>query len=55
VLIDAHSLIYRAFFALGDPVYNLTARDQVIGWDIAQRNERLYNVLDAFILSLIHI
>ena len=40
-------------FALGDPVYNLTARDQVIGWDVAQRNERLYNVLDAFILGAV--
>src|SRR5712692_7070421 len=40
-------------FALGDPVYNLTARDQVIGWDVTQRNERLYNVLDAFILGAV--
>lgn len=38
-------------FALGDPVYNLTARDEVIGWDVEQRNDRLYNVLDAFVLG----
>lgn len=40
-------------FALGDPVYNLTARDQVIGWNAEQRSERLYNVLDAFILGAV--
>jgi hypothetical protein len=38
-------------FALGDPVYNLTARDELIGWSIEQRNARLYNVLDAFVLG----
>jgi hypothetical protein len=40
-------------FALGDPVYNLTARDQLIGWSIEQRNARLYNVLDAFVLGAV--
>jgi hypothetical protein len=40
-------------FALGDPVYNLTARDEVIGWNVEQRSDRLYSVLDAFVLGAI--
>jgi hypothetical protein len=40
-------------FALGDPVYNLTARDELIGWNVDQRNDRLYNVLDAFVLGAV--
>lgn len=38
-------------FALGDPVYNLRARDNVVGWDSDQRGNRLYNVFDAFVLG----
>jgi hypothetical protein len=38
-------------FALGDPVYNLSSRDDEIGWGVEQRNARLYNVLDAFVLG----
>jgi hypothetical protein len=38
-------------FALGDPVFNLTCRDKVIGWDWKQRCERLFNVMDVFILG----
>ena len=38
-------------FALGDPVFNLRVRDSLIGWDGAQREARLYNVFDAFVLG----
>jgi hypothetical protein len=40
-------------FALGDPVFNLTARDSVIGWNSTQRQSRLYNVLDAFVMGAV--
>lgn len=40
-------------FALGDPVFNLRARDEAIGWDVAAREERLYHVLDAFALGAV--
>ena len=40
-------------FALGDPVYNLRARDDLIGWNVEQRSARLYNVLDAFVLGAV--
>ena len=38
-------------FALGDPVFNLKCRDDWIGWDHKARAERLYNVMDIFILG----
>jgi len=40
-------------FALGDPVIGLAARDNLIGWTTEQRNNRLYNVFDAYILGAV--
>lgn len=37
--------------ALGDPVFNLSVRDGLIGWTAEQRRERLVNVLDAYVLG----
>lgn len=39
--------------AIGDPVFNLSVRDKFIGWDGAGRNDRLVNVLDAYVLGAI--
>lgn len=39
--------------ALGDPVFNLRVRDQLIDWTSDMRRERLVNVLDAFVLGAI--
>jgi hypothetical protein len=39
--------------ALGDPVYNLRVRDQWIGWGVAQKNERLWHVMDAYVLGAV--
>jgi hypothetical protein len=39
--------------ALGDPVFNMRARDEVIGWSVKDREERLVNMLDAFVLGAI--
>lgn len=38
-------------FALGDPVFNLSCRDNWIGWSSIDREKRLYNVMDIFILG----
>ncbi|WP_434108403.1 Druantia anti-phage system protein DruA [Paraburkholderia caffeinilytica] len=38
-------------FAIGDPVFNLSARDNYIGWDGAARTDRLVNVMDAYVLG----
>jgi hypothetical protein len=40
-------------FALGDPVFNLSARDRWVGWDHKDRAARLYNVLDLFVLGAV--
>lgn len=40
-------------FALGDPVIAQGARDTAIGWDKANRNAKLYNVYDAFVLGAV--
>lgn len=37
--------------ALGDPVFNLKARDELIGWDVKEREKRLVNILDAYVLG----
>ncbi|MCS6805945.1 MAG: DUF4338 domain-containing protein [Acidobacteriota bacterium] len=39
--------------ALGDPVFNLRVRDEWIGWNVKQREERLVNVLDAYVLGAV--
>ena len=38
-------------FALGDPVFNLRARDQHIGWSHVERGERLVNIMDGYVIG----
>ena len=40
-------------FALGDPVFNLRARDAWIGWDQAGRREKLVNLMDAYAVGAV--
>jgi Domain of unknown function (DUF4338) len=40
-------------FALGDPVFNLTVRDNLIGWNAHDRSSRLVNILDAYVLGAV--
>lgn len=37
--------------AIGDPVFNLGVRDQVIGWTGDDRRDRLVNIMDAYVLG----
>ena len=39
--------------AIGDPVFNLGVRDELIGWSSADRSERLVNVMDAYVLGAV--
>ena len=39
--------------ALGDPVFNLRVRDDVVRWTQADRRDRLYNVFDAYVLGAV--
>lgn len=38
-------------FALGDPVFNLSARDSWVGWTHEDRSERLIHVMDAYVVG----
>jgi hypothetical protein len=40
-------------FAIGDPVYNMSARDNYIGWTFADREHRLVNLMDAYVLGAV--
>ena len=37
--------------AIGDPVFNLAARDNLIQWNAQERGSRLVNVMDAYVLG----
>lgn len=37
--------------AIGDPVFNLAVRDNLIGWTAKDRSARLVNVMDAYVLG----
>lgn len=39
--------------AIGDPVYNLSVRDKLIGWDVDDRSARLVNIMDAYVLGAV--
>jgi hypothetical protein len=39
--------------AIGDPVFNLSVRDNYIGWNSQDRSKRLVNILDAYVLGAI--
>ena len=36
---------------MGDPVFNLSARDKWIGWDHEDRRNRLTHVMDAYVVG----
>lgn len=40
-------------FALGDPVFNLRARDAWIGWGVRDREARLVHVMDAYVVGAV--
>jgi hypothetical protein len=39
--------------AIGDPVFNLSVRDNLIGWDVHERGARLVNIMDAYVLGAV--
>lgn len=39
--------------AIGDPVFNLSVRDNLIGWNSKERGERLVNLMDAYVLGAV--
>ena len=53
LVIDESNEKLIGVMGLTDPVFNLAARDQWIGWDVDGRRERLVNVMDAFVLGAV--
>lgn len=49
---EAHDRL-AGIIALGDPVFNLSVRDNLIGWNSADRSKRLVNILDAYVLGAV--
>jgi hypothetical protein len=49
---DGHDRI-AGIIALGDPVFNLSVRDNLIGWTAEERSRRLVNLLDAYVLGAV--
>lgn len=50
---DANNRKIIGLLAIGDPVFNLSVRDKLIGWDSKDRTERLVNVMDAYVLGAV--
>ncbi|MGF1628545.1 MAG: Druantia anti-phage system protein DruA [Kiloniellaceae bacterium] len=48
---DKHNGKLMGVIALGDPVFNLKARDDLIGWSGNDRAKRLVNLMDAYVLG----
>lgn len=53
LVLDDYNGKLVGLFALGDPVFNLKARDDWIKWDHHQRAERLFNVMDIYVLGAV--
>jgi hypothetical protein len=50
---DQHNHKLLGLLALGDPVFNLRARDQLVGWSATERSKSLVNILDAYVMGAI--
>lgn len=50
---DEHSKKLIGLFALGDPVFNLRARDEWVGWTTDDRSKRLVYMLDGYVIGAV--
>lgn len=50
---DRHNGCLIGLFALGDPVFNLSARDNWIGWSHRDRCDKLVHVMDAYVVGAV--
>lgn len=53
LLMDRSNGKIIGIFALGDPVISLKDRDSWIGWNRETRQQRLYHVMDAYVLGAV--
>jgi hypothetical protein len=50
---DASNGKLIGLIGLADPVFNLRARDEFVGWTVEDRRARLVNVMDAYVIGAI--
>lgn len=50
---DQHNDKLIGLIAVGDPVFNLSVRDEFINWDVHARTKRLVNLMDAYVLGAV--
>jgi len=53
LVMDEHNDKLMGIFGLTDPVFNLKSRDEWIDWSTKEREERLKQVMDAYILGAV--
>lgn len=53
ILMDKNNGKVIGIFALGDPVISLKDRDSWIGWNGETRQQKLYHVMDAYVLGAV--
>lgn len=53
VILDRGNNKLIGIVGLGDPVFSMRARDQWIGWDKQGKTQRLYHVMDAYVLGAV--
>ena len=53
LVMDNHNDKVIGIFGLTDPVFNLSSRDKWIGWSTEEREKRLKQVMDAYILGAV--
>lgn len=53
LVLDGQNECLMGVFALGDPVFNLSARDEWIGWNHEDRKDRLVHVMDGYVVGAV--
>jgi Domain of unknown function (DUF4338) len=53
LVIDENNEKVMGLIGLGDPVYSLGVRDSWIGWDSETKKQKLYHVMDAYVLGAV--
>ena len=53
LVLDRQNECLMGVFALGDPVFNLSARDEWVGWNHEDRKERLVHVMDGYVVGAV--
>jgi hypothetical protein len=53
LLLDESNGKLMGILGLSDPIFSLRARDEWVGWSFEQRRQRLFHVMDAYVLGAV--